>query len=91
MPETRCCDDIALHCHDGKTYKNGRRIEIRHRFEWRTPRAVICTAADRPPLVRLNRYPGAVIGIAFRIGARRCLSVLWGRPGKSYEVEVADA
>ena len=37
------------------------------------------TTADRPPLVVLNRYPGAVIGVAFRIGARRCLSFTWRR------------
>lgn len=36
--------------------------------------------ADRPPLAVLNRYTGAVIGVAFRVGARRMLSILWRRP-----------
>ncbi len=82
---TRCCNDIAMHCHDGKTYRNGRRVEIKFRFEWRVPKVVVCTAADRPPLMGLNRYPGVVIGIAIRLIGNRYMSVLWGRPGKPYE------
>lgn len=41
---------------------------------------LVYRTADRPPLVKLNRYPGVVIGVAFRVGARRCLSITWRRP-----------
>ncbi len=88
MAEKRCCDDVALHCHDGLTYKDGRRYEYKNRFRWRWPTALVYRTANRPPLVVLNRYPGIVIGIGFRVGTRRCLSIVWGRSGKSYEVPV---
>jgi hypothetical protein len=84
----QCCNDVAMHCHDGLTYKNGRRVEIRFRFRWRRPRAVVVTTADRAPWAVLNRYPGVLIGVAFKLGAHRMLSVLWGRPGEPYEVPV---
>jgi hypothetical protein len=84
----RCCDDIAVHCHDGLSYKDGRRYEWKVRFEWRRPRAVVVHTANRAPWVRLNRYPGVVIGAAFKLGARRQLSILWGRPGAPYEIPV---
>jgi hypothetical protein len=86
VSETRCCDDIAVHCHDGLTYKDGRRYEWRCKFAWRWPKVVVCHAANRPPLVMLNRYPGIVIGIAIRLRGTRYLSVLWGRPNGIYEV-----
>ncbi len=82
----RCCDDIAVHAHDGLTYKDGRRYEYRFHFEWRKPHAVVYTTAARAPWVKLNRYPGVVIGVALKAGRRRVLSILWGRPGKAYEV-----
>ena len=82
----RCCDDIALHCHDGLTFKDGRRYETKCRFEWRRPAAVVVRTADRCPWAKLNRYPGIVIGVVVKIGSRRGLSILWGRPGKTYEV-----
>ncbi len=83
---SRCCDDVALHCHDGLTYKDGYRYEWRCRFEWRAPRAVVVHTADRCSWVKLNRYPGVVIGAVLKLGPRRGLSILWGRPGKTYEV-----
>ena len=53
------------------------------------PRAVTCRGADRPPLVMLNRYPGQVIGICFRLppftaGMRGhpYLSIVWARPAR---------
>lgn len=88
MITDRCCDDIAMHCHDGLTYRRGRRYEYRHRFEWRRPGLVVVHTADRCPWVKLNRYPGVVIGVVLKINARRGLSILWGRPGKTYEVPV---
>jgi hypothetical protein len=83
----RCCDDVALHCHDGKDYKDGRPYFYRFAFEPRRPKAVVYRAAESRRLhVSLNRYPGVVIGVAFQVGAR-VLSVLWGRPGRIIEVE----
>ena len=53
------------------------------------PYAVICQAAERPPLVMLNRYPGQVIGIGFRLPAfvagshgHPYLSIVWARPSR---------
>lgn len=43
-------------------------------------RLLVYRTAGRPPLVVINRYPGIAIGIAFRVGARRCLSITWRRP-----------
>lgn len=82
----RCCDDIAVHCHDGVTYKDGRPYVYRFAFEPRWPKAIVYRAAEsRRFRISLNRYPGVVIGIAFQAGAR-VLSVLWGRPGRIIEV-----
>ena len=55
------------------------------RWPWR---AVVVTPAELAPLVMLNRYPGQVIGIAFRLPdesvyhrkVHRQLSILWARP-----------
>ena len=57
----------------------------RLRWPWR---AVVVTPAVRAPLVMLNRYPGQVIGIAFRLPdepvfhrrVHKQLSILWARP-----------
>lgn len=90
----RCCDDIAVHSHDcGKTLrKNGRPYRYRHAYEWRCPRLVLVTPADRQPLrLRLNRYPGVVIGAAL-YWRHRGISLLWGRPGRIIEEPInADA
>lgn len=83
MTET-CCTDIAVHSHDGgKTMrKDGRLYTYRNAFEWRRPKLVRVTAADRQPLrLVLNRYPGVVIGAALYY-RHRGLSLLWGRPGR---------
>jgi hypothetical protein len=55
------------------------------RWPWH---AVVVTPAVRAPIMMLNRYPGQVIGIAFRLPdepvfARlvyKQLSILWARP-----------
>jgi len=55
------------------------------RWPWK---ASVVTPAMRAPLVMLNRYPGQIIGIAFRLPdepvyARRVhkqLSITWARP-----------
>lgn len=55
------------------------------RWPWK---AVVVTPAERAPLVMLNRYPGQVIGIAFRLpgepvygrSIHKQLSILWARP-----------
>nr|MDT0658015.1 hypothetical protein [Micromonospora sp. DSM 115978] len=88
----RCCDDIAVHSHDGgrTLWRDGRGPFVhRFRFEWRRPALVVCRPAG-PARVRvtLNRYPGVVIGLYLHLG-RRALSLLWGRPGRPYEVPVA--
>jgi hypothetical protein len=77
-----CCNDVAVHCHDGVAYKSGRLYTYRHAFEWRRPKAVIVHTADPMPLAVLNRYPGCVIGVCIRLRRRTGLSVLWGRPGR---------
>ena len=46
------------------------------------PRAVICEADWRPPLVKLNRYPRQVIGIAVRLRGNSYLSLLWSKPAR---------
>lgn len=48
----------------------------------RVPRLVIYRAAERPPLASLNRYPGQVIGVAFRWPGNRVLSLVWARPSR---------
>ncbi len=54
----------------------------RFAFQWHRPRLVRVTAADDQGRLRilLNRYPGAVIGLA-AYRHHRGLSLLWGRPG----------
>lgn len=55
------------------------------RWPWH---AVVVTPAVRAPLVMLNRYPGQVIGIAFRLPdepvfqrrVHKQLSIMWSRP-----------
>jgi hypothetical protein len=85
-PQDRCCDDVAFHCHDGREYKNGRPYAYRHAFRPRWPRATIYRAAERRRFtIRLNRYPGVVIGFAVQLGAR-VLSIVWGRPGRVIEI-----
>jgi hypothetical protein len=85
IPQDRCCDDVAMHCHDGETYKDGRRYVYTFTFEPRRPQAHIYRAAVRRRFhVGLNRYPGVVIGIAFQVGSR-VLSLTWGSPGKVVE------
>lgn len=57
----------------------------RLRWPWK---AVVVTPAERPPLVMWNRYPGQVIGVAFRLpdepfhsaAIHKQLSILWARP-----------
>jgi hypothetical protein len=77
---------VAIHCHDGKEYKNGRPYAYRHAFQLRWPKAIVYRAADRRRFhVALNRYPGVVIGVALQVGVR-VLSIVWGRPGRTIEV-----
>ena len=53
----------------------------RNTFEWRKPKVLIYRTAERRAFaVKLNRYPGVVIGVLFQVG-RTALSLLWGRPG----------
>lgn len=55
------------------------------RWPWH---AVVVTPAERAPLVMLNRYPGQVIGVAFRLPdepyfdrrIHKQLSITWSRP-----------
>lgn len=55
------------------------------RWPWK---AIVVTPAERPPIVMLNRYPGKIIGIAFRLPSElrynrrifKQLSILWARP-----------
>lgn len=80
----RCCDDVAVHSHDGgKTLrKDGQLYTYRVAFEWRRPALKLVTAADRQPLrLVLNRYPGVVIGASL-YWRHRGLALLWGRPGR---------
>lgn len=84
----RCCDDVAMHCHDGNLYKDGRPYGYRHTFCWRLPQAVVVRPAERGFRIVLNRYPGIVIGLVVQVGARG-LSILWGRPGPVVEVPTA--
>lgn len=35
--------------------------------------------ANKPPVACWNRYD-RIIGVAFRMGRRRCLSIVWRRP-----------
>lgn len=48
----------------------------------RPPHAVVCTAAVRPPLIGLNRYPGQVIGVSLRLKGTSYLSIVWARPSR---------
>jgi len=51
-------------------------------------RAVTTTPADRHPLIKLNRYPRQVIGIAFRLPnadqghPNKALSIMWSEPAR---------
>lgn len=86
--DDRCCDDIAVHSHDGGTTlrRNGRPYTYRCAFEWRLPpKLVAYRTADRYRLkFILNRYPGVVIGAGVVIG-NRAFGVVWGRPGRIIE------
>jgi hypothetical protein len=80
----RCCDDIAVHSHDGglTMQRNGVPCTWRAEFQWRRPRLTWYRTADRYRFKSaLNRYPGIVIGAQIVIG-HRALGVLWGRPGR---------
>lgn len=51
------------------------------------PRAQICRAADRPPLIGLNRYVRQVIGIGIRLPnddkpGHPYLSLVWAKPAR---------
>ena len=53
------------------------------------PRVLVCVAANRPPLAGLNRYPGQVIGVAFRLPpfwydtqGHPYLSIVWAKPAR---------
>ena len=57
----------------------------------RKPYAVTCSAAERPRLVTLNRYPGQVIGFTLRLPAysdwparlgHPYLSIVWATPSR---------
>jgi hypothetical protein len=44
-------------------------------------RAVICTAAERPPFIIPNIYYGnQLIGVGIRLRGHKYLSILWRRP-----------
>jgi hypothetical protein len=80
----RCCDDIAVHSHDGgrTLRKAGRPYSYRHAFKPSWPKLNTYRAAERRRLAfHLNRYPGVVIGAAVQVGAR-VFSLRWGRPGR---------
>ena len=56
--------------------------QVRFRFRWRRPTAIVYRAAERRRFhVLLNRYPGVVIGLAVQVGVR-VLSIVWARPGE---------
>lgn len=57
------------------------KLDIRFRFHWRRPTARVYTTAERAPWAILNRYPGCVIGVGLKVGRRRQLSIVWGKPG----------
>lgn len=87
MTRTLCCDDIAVHSHDGgKTFrKNGEPHALRWSKTWAKPRVTAYIAAPprRLRIVR-NRYgtsdgPGVTIGIALHVG-KRVLGVTWAHP-----------
>jgi hypothetical protein len=83
----RCCNDVAVHSHDGGVTlrRAGREYSYRHAFSFRRPRVHGYRAATvRPVAVRLNRYPGVIIGIAVQVGTR-VLSLVWGAPGRIVE------
>ena len=55
------------------------------------PYAVTCSAAERPRLVTLNRYPGQIIGVTLRLPAysewparlgHPYLSIIWATPSR---------
>lgn len=62
-------------------------LPYRYQFRWRIPKAIIYRAAvKRHVSVKLNRYPGVVIGIGLQVG-QRVLSIVWGRPGRAIEID----
>jgi hypothetical protein len=88
-PTVPCCGERAFHGHPefgdpGLAYFNGRPYRYRHAFEWRRPALRRVTGADRITGVRLNRYPGVVIGVAAYLRGHG-LSLLWGRPGRTIQ------
>jgi len=55
---------------------------IRFAFRWKRPKLTRTRPADyRRFDVRLNRYPGVVIGVHVQVG-RRGLGLTWGAPGR---------
>ena len=56
----------------------------------RRPYAATCIAADRPPLIGWNRYPGQIIGVGIRLPSfmhpgphgHPYLSIVWARPSR---------
>lgn len=88
-PITPCCDERAMHGHPELgdphlAYFNGRPYHYRFAFEWRRPAIRRVTAAEQVTGLRLNRYPGVVIGVAAYIRGHG-LSLLWGRPGRAIQ------
>jgi hypothetical protein len=88
MAETsRCCDDIAVHSHDGRTLrKDGQPYTYRFAFKPSWPKLNTYRAAERRWIAfSLNRYPGIVIGAGVQVGTR-VLGLRWGRPGRVIEL-----
>ncbi|MEW2474628.1 hypothetical protein AB0875_12635 [Micromonospora gifhornensis] len=84
------CVDTAVHSHDGgrTLCQHGTKYVERCTFQWARPRVTAYRAADpRTFAVRLNRYPGVVIGAAVQIG-RRVFGITWGRPGRRIRIPV---
>lgn len=89
-----CCDDIAVHSHDGgKTLRRrGLPCDYRTAFDWRWPAVRICHPANpRPVAILLNRYHGMSFPIGIYVQVhRRALSLLWGRPGRITWIQGSD-
>ncbi|HEX6968924.1 MAG TPA: hypothetical protein VF174_08980 [Micromonosporaceae bacterium] len=87
---TVACADSAVHSHDGgkTSCRLGRQFTTRFPLRWARPKIYTNLRARRYRFaVRLNRYPGCVIGAEFQVGAR-AFGLLWGAPGKPIEVLV---
>lgn len=42
---------------------------------------IVCYRTANPaPWFMLNRYPSGIIGAAVRVGRKRLLSMVWGKP-----------